>query len=62
MTLIGKGPDDEQEQEGWKINAKLQRTSLRLVIQNDTVFILFCDAHGPGNIIEGYGRNMTKGK
>ena len=40
---------------------KLQRSSLRLVVQDDTVFIMSYDAHGPWNVREGQRRMMTKG-
>ena len=42
-------------------NTELQRSSLRLVVQDDMVFILSYNEHGPWNIIEGQGRVMTKG-
>ena len=42
-------------------NAELWRSSLRLVVQDDTVFILFFNEHGLWNIIEGQRRVMTKG-
>ena len=42
-------------------NATQRRSSLRLVIQDDTVFILSYNEHRPWNIIEGQGRVMTKG-
>ena len=42
-------------------NAELQRSSLRLVVQGDMVFILSFNEHGPWNIVEGQRRMMTKG-
>ena len=36
------------------------RSSLRLVVQDDVVFILSYDEHRPWNIVEGQGRMMTK--
>ena len=42
-------------------NVESQRSSLRLVIQNDAVFIVSFDEHRPWNLIEGHGRMMTKG-
>ena len=42
-------------------NAGLWRSSIRLVIQSDAVFILSYNEHGPWNIIEGQRRMMTKG-
>ena len=45
-----------------RINAELWRTSLRLEVQNDAVFIVDYNAHRPWNIVEGHGREMTKGK
>ena len=41
-------------------NAAQRRSSLGLVVQDDAVFILSYDEHGPWNIIEGQGRMMTK--
>ena len=40
---------------------ELRRSSLRLVVQDDVVFIMSYDAHGPWNVIEGQRRMMTKG-
>ena len=42
--------------------AQMQRSSLRLVIQDDMVFIMSYYAHRPKNVIEGHGMMMTKGK
>ena len=42
-------------------NVGLRRSSLRLIIQNGTVFILSYNEHRPWNIIEGQRRVMTKG-
>ena len=42
-------------------NTGTRRSSLRLVVQNDMVFILSYNEHGPWNIIEGQRRMMTKG-
>ena len=42
-------------------NATRQRSSLRLIVQNDMVFILSYNEHGPWNIIEDQRRIMTKG-
>ena len=42
-------------------NATQWRSSLRLVGQNNTVFIVSFDEHRPWNLIEGHGRMMTKG-
>ena len=39
----------------------LRGSSLRLVIQDDAVFILFSNEHRPWNIMEGQRRMMTKG-
>ena len=50
------------ESEETRINAGLWRTSLKLRVQNNAVFIVSYDAHGPWNIIEGQGRNMTNRK
>ena len=41
-------------------NAAQWRSSLRLVLQNNTVFIVSFDKHGPWNLIEDHGRMMTK--
>ena len=42
-------------------NVGSQRSSLRLVVQSDAVFILSYNEHRPWNIIEGQRRMMTKG-
>ena len=42
-------------------NATKQRSSLGLIVQSDTVFIMFYDAHRPKNIVEGHRKMMTKG-
>ena len=42
-------------------NTELRRSSLRLVVQDDAVFILSYNEHGPWNIVEGQRRVMTKG-
>ena len=42
-------------------NAGSQRSSLRLGVQNDAVFIVSYHEHGPWNLIEGHGKMMTKG-
>ena len=42
-------------------NAAQWRSSLRLKVQDDTVFILSYNGHRPWNIVEGQGRMMTKG-
>ena len=42
-------------------NAGLRRSSLRLVVQNDTVFIVSFNEHRPWNLIEGHRKMMTKG-
>ena len=42
-------------------NAAQWRSSLRLVVQNNTVFIVSFNEHGPWNLIEGHRRMMTKG-
>ena len=42
-------------------NATQRRSSLRLVVQNDVVFILSYNEHRPWNTIEGQRRMMTKG-
>ena len=42
-------------------NATQRRSSLRLVVQNDAVFIVSFSEHGPWNLREGHGRLMTKG-
>ena len=41
-------------------NTAQQRSSLRLIVQKDTVFILSYNAHGPWNTVEGQRRMMTK--
>ena len=41
-------------------NAGSRRSSLRLVIQSDAVFILSYKEHRPWNIVEGQRRMMTK--
>ena len=46
---------------GLDYNAELRRSSLRLVVQDDIVFILSYNEHRPWNIIEGQRRMMTKG-
>ena len=46
---------------GLDYNAELRRSSLRLVVQDDIVFILSYNEHGPWNIVEGQRRVMTKG-
>ena len=62
VTHIDEGLDDvEWEVRRLEVSTRLQRTSLRLVIQDDIVFILSYDAHRPKNIIEGHGKMMTKG-
>ena len=61
IVLIDKGLSDKWGVRRLETNTGLHRTSLRLVIQNDMVFILSHDAHGPKNIMEGHERNMTKG-
>ena len=43
-------------------DARLCRTSLELKVQDITVFIMNYGAHGPWNVTECEGRNMTKGK
>ena len=42
-------------------NTESQRSSLRLVVQDNTVFIVSFNEHGPWNLIEGHWRMMTKG-
>ena len=42
-------------------NTESWRSSLRLVIQSDAVFIVSFNEHGPWNLREGHGRMMTKG-
>ena len=42
-------------------NTTQWRSSLRLVVQNDAVFIVSFNDHGPWNLIEGHRRMMTKG-
>lgn len=72
-TMIGqplyKGLDDEEDSsqtENWTGTVRLDynagecRTSLRLKVQNDTVFIVNYDTHGPWNVVEHDGRIMTK--
>ena len=39
----------------------LWRSSLRLVVQDDVVFILSYNEHRPWNVVEGQRRVMTKG-
>ena len=39
-----------------------QRSSLELIVQNNTVFILPYNVHRPWNIIECQRMRMTKGK
>ena len=46
---------------GLDCNAESQRSSLRLAIQSDMVFILSYNEYGPWNIIEGQRKMMTKG-
>ena len=41
-------------------NAAQWRSSLRLIVQKDVVFILSYNAHGPWNTVEGQRRMMTK--
>ena len=43
-------------------NTGLRRTSLELKVQDDAIFIIDYGVHGPWNIMEHEGRNMTKGK
>ena len=38
---------------GLDYNTAKQRSSLELIVQINAVFIMFYDAHGPKNIIEG---------
>ena len=42
-------------------NTTRRRSSLRLVIQGNMVFIMSFNEHGPWNLIEGHGRVITKG-
>ena len=42
-------------------DATQQRSSLRLIVQNNAVFIMSFDEHRPWNLIEGHGRMVTKG-
>ena len=42
-------------------NTESQRSSLRLVVQDNIVFIVSFNEHGPWNLIEGHRRMMTKG-
>ena len=42
-------------------NATQWKSSLRLVVQNNTVFIVSFSEHRPWNLREGHGRLMTKG-
>ena len=42
-------------------NTTQWRSSLRLVVQNDAVFIVSFNDHGPWNLIEGHRRMMAKG-
>ena len=58
-ALIDEG--FEREMMRLDCNAESRRSSLRLGVQSDAVFIMSYDAHGPWNIIEGHGRMMTKG-
>ena len=60
MALIDEGLD-KQKATRLDCNTGLQRSSLRLVVQKDTVFILSYNEHGPWNIVEGQRRMMTKG-
>ena len=46
ITLIGKGLDNQVVRR-LDNNAGLRRSSLRLVVQDDTVFIMSYNAHGP---------------
>ena len=48
LTLIGEGLD-KQETMGLDYNTGLRRSSLRLDIQDDTVFILSLSEHGPSH-------------
>ena len=41
-------------------NAAQWRSSSRLIVQKDVVFILSYNAHGPWNTMEGQRRMMTK--
>ena len=41
-------------------NAAQWRSSLKLIVQKDMVFILSYNAHGPWNTMEGQRRMMTK--
>ena len=51
----------QTETMGLDYNTAKQRSSLELIVQINAVFIMFYDAHGPKNIIEGHGNMMTKG-
>ena len=42
-------------------NTAQRRSSLRLIVQNDTVFIMSFNKHRPWNPIEGRRRMVTKG-
>ena len=60
MALIDEGLGKWKTM-GLDCNTGLWRSSLRLVVQDDAVFILSYNEHGPWNIIEGQRRVMTKG-
>ena len=51
----------EQKTRRLDCNVGSWRSSLRLVIQSDAVFIVSFNEHRPWNLIEGHGRIMTKG-
>ena len=61
VTLIGEGLGDRRRVRRLGINAGLWRSSLRIVVQSDVVFIMSYNVHGPWNIVEGHGRMMAKG-
>ena len=60
MALIDEGLG-RQKTMGLDCNVGSRRSSLRLRVQSDVVFIMSYNVHRPWNIIEGHGKMMTKG-